>query len=342
MLTREHQENPCWVAQDSQVDFDISIIVPIGPVDDFLAQALESIEAAKVSDGLNVEVVLVFEDDEARDRYLGMRHAVQARIYENRTELKGPGICRNIGLRNARGEYILFLDADDLVIRTGLSEVVRIAKASLADIVEFDYMLVNSFSEVIETAIRKQEFRSTMQSKQQRSVRLLRGELRDEAILQLYSAAFLREIDARFREGIYEDIEFRYRTLSNAERVIEADEVCYMKRAHIDSITAKNSMPKNRAAYINALDHLRCAGLNEASKQGLLYRVAGFLGLLAREILEETDEDMENANQFCIYYRDWGLEQYLTSKSEDSLTQREKLCLRAKALLEDRIINNVS
>lgn len=50
---------------------------------------------------------------------------------------KGANFCRNIGLRNAEGKYIIFLDADDLLIETCLEKRVSIIEKENVDFCVF-------------------------------------------------------------------------------------------------------------------------------------------------------------------------------------------------------------
>jgi hypothetical protein len=51
------------------------------------------------------------------------------------SENRGPGYSRNLALNHARGDYIFFLDSDDILAPGGLSRLVSEADSSAADIV---------------------------------------------------------------------------------------------------------------------------------------------------------------------------------------------------------------
>ena len=70
-----------------------------------LAQTYQSLQIIVVDDGSTDETA-------ATVRHLAKRHAVVTAL---RQENKGPGCARQLGLEHAEGEYIQFLDSDDLI-----------------------------------------------------------------------------------------------------------------------------------------------------------------------------------------------------------------------------------
>ena len=111
---------------------------------------------------------------------------------------------------------------------------------------------------------------------------------------------------------------------------MDSDNICYIKRIHQSSITANNALPSNRSAYISSLLRLKAKNLDKNAKLALQHRVAGFLGLLAKEILNHQYRDNRRIEEFNSIYSEWGIKKYLESKSSNDITEREKLCIRAK------------
>jgi len=85
----------------------ISAVVPVRNSTRFIAQALESVIAQHVVG----EIVVV--DDGSTDGS-GAVAASFSRTRVIRQAPRGPGAARNTGVREARGDVIAFLDADDL------------------------------------------------------------------------------------------------------------------------------------------------------------------------------------------------------------------------------------
>lgn len=86
-----------------------SVIVPVCNRFDLLKQALESVQAQMMTD---FEVIVV--DDGSTD---SRRESLKAlgpgiRIFEQSNQ--GPGSARNLGAEQAKGDYLAFLDSDDL------------------------------------------------------------------------------------------------------------------------------------------------------------------------------------------------------------------------------------
>ena len=93
-----------------------SIVIPVFNRADLLKETIESVqgqscsnwECLVVDDGSSDGSVEVAKDYAACDQRI--------RVYQRGEERKkGASTCRNIGLENARGDYLLFLDSDDIL-----------------------------------------------------------------------------------------------------------------------------------------------------------------------------------------------------------------------------------
>lgn len=87
----------------------VSTIVPAFNAERYLDLAIDSILSQTYS---NIEVLIV--DNASTDKTADIINAYGARVRYLREETKGPAAARNRGLAEAQGEYIAFLDSDDL------------------------------------------------------------------------------------------------------------------------------------------------------------------------------------------------------------------------------------
>jgi len=88
---------------------DISIIIPVGPKHaHLLVDALDSIEAQTYR---NWEAVIVFDDGSTKNEYYEKAYPYCTFIYTSGG--LGAGKARNLGVQEAQGKYITFLDCDD-------------------------------------------------------------------------------------------------------------------------------------------------------------------------------------------------------------------------------------
>lgn len=87
----------------------VSIVLPTYNRAAYLAQAIESVLCQTMRDA---ELIVV--DDGSTDETADIIARYPERLRYVRTENRGPAHARNIGMRMAAGEYISFLDSDDL------------------------------------------------------------------------------------------------------------------------------------------------------------------------------------------------------------------------------------
>lgn len=91
----------------------ISVIVPVYKVEPYLHQCIDSILGQTYRD---LEVLLI--DDGSPDRCGGICDGyarIDPRVKVFHTENKGLSAARNLGLREAKGEYVGFVDSDDWI-----------------------------------------------------------------------------------------------------------------------------------------------------------------------------------------------------------------------------------
>ena len=87
----------------------VSVIIPTFNRGNYVAQAIDSVLQQTEKD---IEVIVV--DDDSTDNTREIVESYQDKVHYIHTEHGGPAHARNVGLKNAQGEYIAFLDSDDL------------------------------------------------------------------------------------------------------------------------------------------------------------------------------------------------------------------------------------
>jgi glycosyltransferase involved in cell wall biosynthesis len=110
---------------------EVSVIVIFKDAEDFLEEAIESVRAQTLQ---NWELLLVDDGSVDGSTAIALRHvqreAGRISYLEHPGHLNlGMSTTRNLGLSRAGGEFISFLDADDVLVSTALEEQVAVLRA---------------------------------------------------------------------------------------------------------------------------------------------------------------------------------------------------------------------
>ena len=113
----------------------ISVIIPVYNVEAYLARCLDSILAQTYT---NLEILIIDDGSTDNSGTLCDEYAQKdSRIRVIHQENQGLAEVRNIGLREAKGEYIQFVDSDDWIDPETIETCYRLSKEYGADIVKF-------------------------------------------------------------------------------------------------------------------------------------------------------------------------------------------------------------
>ena len=123
--------------------YTYTFIIPHKNIPSLLKRCLDSIPSRP-----DIEIIVI--DDNSNEESIKELKKLSRKelqiIYT--TEDKGAGFARNVGLRNAEGEWIVFADADD-VFEPGFNTILDLLlKDSISDIVNFD--ITSRYSETNE------------------------------------------------------------------------------------------------------------------------------------------------------------------------------------------------
>ncbi|MCQ2498088.1 MAG: glycosyltransferase family 2 protein [Lachnospiraceae bacterium] len=113
----------------------VSIVIPVYNTSKYLSQCLNSVINQTYK---SLEIICV--DDGSTDNSLSILKEYadkdsRIRIFTKKNEGKGAASARNLGLSNATGDYILFLDSDDFFEPNMVEDVVNKAEEKDADVV---------------------------------------------------------------------------------------------------------------------------------------------------------------------------------------------------------------
>lgn len=119
----------------------VSIILPVFNAERFLSQCLDSILRQTYQDW---ELIAV--DDGSKDGSMEILKSYEKRehrIHIISKENEGVSIARNIALKHAHGDYIYFVDSDDIVMPEGLMILVKAMDSNKATFVKSDFLPID-------------------------------------------------------------------------------------------------------------------------------------------------------------------------------------------------------
>lgn len=115
----------------------VSVVIPAYNVEDYIRECVDSVLNQSYE---NIEIIVV--DDGSTDSTPGVADSLKSISDKVKVLHKSNGglsSARNYGLKNANGEYVLFLDSDDWLELDACRQVVELAEENNADVVFFDY-----------------------------------------------------------------------------------------------------------------------------------------------------------------------------------------------------------
>lgn len=231
----------------------LSIIIPVCNVEQYIGPCLESIYRQGLSDK-DFEVIVV--NDGSTDH--SMEVVEDIRLHHHHIHIihqdhVGPSVCRNAGMEMAQGEYVLFVDSDDLLMDNGLTILLKKALDTSADMVVADFMRLND--DEITSVYDSQLTDTHVVDKSGLDYYVEDYDLGVGSFIWriLYKRTFLNENHLRLEPGVYyEDIPFLQECYLKAQRVIGVHLLYYIYRIRQRSCTYTFAM-KNALDYNTAI-----------------------------------------------------------------------------------------
>lgn len=219
----------------------ISVIVPIYKTAAYLPECVDSLIAQTYE---NLEILLV--DDGSPDESGAIADAYAAkdpRIKVFHKENGGVSSARNLGIQNATGEYIAFVDSDDAVDVHYFEKLMRAAREQQADVCFCISSVLGENTEVDAGS------RYMVMSSEDAVKHLLLADLYGCAPNKMYRAELFCE--GAFCEGIAinEDLLMNFDMFRRAERIVFLDEKLYHYR-HREGSASRSGFNKKQLDII--------------------------------------------------------------------------------------------
>lgn len=300
-----------------------SLIIPVWNVEKYLPDCFNSLLQQSETD-----FEVIFVDDGSPDRsaeFIATQIASQrlANFHLLRQANAGAGAARNNGLAAAKGDYVLFVDSDDLLPADALANYKKAVESYPEAVVFYSNFYILASSGPAAQADSKRlgqsanpEVRKLQPFNLNLPLHQLRGEpqpLPLQAVApwnKLISRAYLlKHPDIRFPRGLwYEDLEFCLRLQMYAPLWVALPDYNYIYRLRPESAMSSKRLERNRD-ILTILDRCRTAyaeaGLSDKCRSELEAVTAyhGYLSVLTR--LYRASADIAVATYEIPLYRNY-------------------------------------
>lgn len=224
----------------------LSFIIPCFNIEKYIGKCIDSILSidnhvnGKIGEfDWEYEVICVL--DPSKDKTLSILQSYSEKnknifVYQQKERL-GIGGSRNLGIENATGNYIWFVDADDSIVSSSVIELLKFAEKNQLDVLAFNFNDLNEDGTVLK---RNAIFKDTHVFKGVDFVKNIFGEDLSNHIgfvwRFLYRREYLLKNNIFFPDGNWEDTVYMPKAMILAERMQSTSIVGYEYWHHSSSI----------------------------------------------------------------------------------------------------------
>ena len=211
----------------------LSVIIPVYNVENYLNECLDSVTSQTLKE---MEIICI--DDGSTDNSLDILKEYSKkdkRIKIITKENGGQATARNLGIKEAQGEYIAFVDSDDFIEPTMFEKLYTKAKDNNLDIAMCKIATYNNQTEEIKDNVWYymlgvfRDFEKDIFN--HKDTKEFTCHIAVTPYNKIYKTTLLKENNILFPEGlIFEDEKFFYDTYLRAKRVSIVDEFLYYYR----------------------------------------------------------------------------------------------------------------
>ena len=314
----------------------ISVIIPIYNSENFIKECLNSLinqsfknfEIIGINDGSTDNSLKILKEFEEKDE----------RIYLKTQNNLGAGIARNVGMKMAKGEYLIFLDSDDIFNETMLEELYAKIKGNNLEIV-----ICNSNS--FDTLNNKKIFYGKRYSFSDEQMMILNKNFSSLNIEKDFFDLFIWwPWDKIFKKKFIENLGIEFQNLKSTNdlfficsAVISSNKITFLDKVFINhrvniKTSIENSREKSWDNFYYALKELKnfikIKGLYKRFKQDFINYVASF-SIWHLETM--------NGKSFCFLYKkirnEWWNE-FGVSKRPQNYFYHRNIYIKLKIILE--------
>lgn len=232
-----------------------SFIVPVYNREKYIEKCISSILSLNKFD---CEIIIV--NDGSTDGTASIINRISS---ENKNvkvvtiENSGLSVARNVGLNNAIGEYIIFIDSDDW-IEQSIAYPMALAEDNNLDVCFYN---ANDVYEDENYAVYKEipyflDDKTVYDGKEILSL-YTKQDLYNEAWRGIYKRSFLELNNLKFIPGIlFEDVAFWFDIMQVAKRVTYTDTYCYNYLRHSNSIIYTTTSAHSVNSVFSTMEHV--------------------------------------------------------------------------------------
>ena len=221
-----------------------SIILPVYKVEKYLCPCIDSIlnqtfkdfEVILVDDGSPDNCPVICDDYAKKDSRIKVIHKPNGGLSD----------ARNVGLKNAKGEYVFFLDSDDYLIDSEVLSKINRSLCDGQDVAAFKFIQWFESSDTLSTCLFNYDVATEGKSAAQIYLELIdKDAYYNSAWSKVIKRSVLVDNGIEFEKGLLgEDNDWYYKVVAHVKTLALIDEPLYVYRQREGSIT-KSYKKKN-------------------------------------------------------------------------------------------------